>query len=278
MVCLVDCGLANLGACLPEKFFEYLLSLINAPLQWLLDLIKSLLTEPVDIYLFSYFWAIVIYILSLFYGLLLTYSGLRFMFSGHNVIMREEAKSWLKNIIIMMVLVQASFFLYELIIEVGAALTAGIMTLIPDDFFLLTADSLINFTLELVFGLLYLVVLLVTLLVLVMRYLFVGIGVIVFPIGIFLMFIPPLQGYGKCILHLCGTFIFMTFFQTIILLAASMVIAVPFFEHIKIVVMICAFLLVNAMVVFLIIINLAKINDLSGMNIKAVASHLVKRS
>ncbi|MBI2548782.1 hypothetical protein HYW21_05520 [Candidatus Woesearchaeota archaeon] len=277
---MADCGLANLGACLPEKFFEYILSLINAPLQWLLDLIRSLLTEPVDIYLFGYFWAIVIYILSLFYGLLLTYSGFRFMFSGHDVIMRENAKSWLKNIIIMMVLVQASFFLYELVIEVGAALTAGIMTLIPNDFFLLTADSFINFTLELVFGLIYLIVLLITLLVLVMRYLFVGIGVIFFPIGLFLLFIPPLQGYGKGILHLCGTFIFMTFFQTIILLAASLVVEVPFFEHIKILVMICAFLLVNILVVFLMMISIGKINELSGMNtsLKVVASRLVRLS
>jgi len=64
------CGLTNLAACIPQKFYEYTLSVINSPLQPFLDLTKNLLSEPVNIENFLPLWAIIIYIISIFYGLL----------------------------------------------------------------------------------------------------------------------------------------------------------------------------------------------------------------
>ena len=43
-----ECGLSNLAVCLPEKLVEYLLIIVNAPIQALLTLVKSLMTEPVN--------------------------------------------------------------------------------------------------------------------------------------------------------------------------------------------------------------------------------------
>jgi hypothetical protein len=81
-----DCGLANFGACLPEAFFQYFSSLLNQPLQPLLDWIKGLMVSEVNIQLFAYMWAVVIYILSLFYGLLVMYAGFNFMISGYDAV------------------------------------------------------------------------------------------------------------------------------------------------------------------------------------------------
>ena len=66
-----DCGITNLASCIPEKIFEFFLSVLNAPLQPLLDWIHSLMTEPVNTGLFASIWSIIVYILSLFYGLIL---------------------------------------------------------------------------------------------------------------------------------------------------------------------------------------------------------------
>src|SRR3989344_4141777 len=112
-----DCGITNLAGCIAESFFNFLLSILNAPIQPLLDMVYSLLTQPVNIDLFSGIWSIIIYILSLFYGILLMYVGFKFIISGYSAEKREKAKSDLANIIIMIVLVQASFFLYSLILS-----------------------------------------------------------------------------------------------------------------------------------------------------------------
>ena len=107
-----QCGLSNLATCLPEKFFDYILTIVNAPLQHLLNAVNSLMTEPVNIHMLQSFWVIIIYTISMLYGLFLLFAGVNFLISGHDAIKRERAKDWLKNIILMIIFVQASFFIF----------------------------------------------------------------------------------------------------------------------------------------------------------------------
>ena len=115
-----ECGLLNLATCIPEKLYDYFLNIINAPIQPLLTFVKSLLTEPVNISLFGSIWAIIIYILSMFYGLLLLYSGFNFMISGYDAVKREKAKEWFRNIFIMMIMIQMSYFIYSIVIDMNS--------------------------------------------------------------------------------------------------------------------------------------------------------------
>ena len=64
---MADCSILNFTSCLPEKFMEYLLSIINALFVPLLNLVKDLLAEPVNISLFQSLWVLMVYILSIFY-------------------------------------------------------------------------------------------------------------------------------------------------------------------------------------------------------------------
>ena len=59
-----SCGLTNLASCIPEKIYEYTLSIINAPLQPFLTLTKNLLSEPINLESFIPLWAIIVYIIS----------------------------------------------------------------------------------------------------------------------------------------------------------------------------------------------------------------------
>jgi hypothetical protein len=240
-----ECGLTNLASCIPEKIYDFILTVINAPLEPLLNLIKTLLESPPSIELFHGVWAIIVYCLSLFYGLLFLYSGYQFLFSGHNVIKREMAKEWLKNTVIMITLIQASYYLYGLILELGSTMTGAVLSMVNDQFFLITADNLINIGLEFLFVGTYALILFFTMLFLVGRYLIVAFGVIFAPIGVFCYFIPPLKSYGKLILNILGMHIFVVFLDAIIILACSQLILIPLFESIKIVVMINCFLIVD---------------------------------
>jgi len=247
-----ECGLTNLASCIPEKIYEFFIDLLNAPLSPLLNLIRSLMENPPSIEIYLGIWAIIVYCISLFYGLLFIYSGFQFLLSGHNVIRREMAKEWLKNTVIMIVLIQASFYLYGLILEIGALMTSAVLDLVDEHFFLLTADNIINIGLEFLFVTFYVIALFITAILLLIRYLIVSFGVIYFPIGVFCYFIPPLRSYGKLIFNLLGTFIFLTFIDAIIILGCSMLIEIPLFKNIKILVMASCFSIIN--VVFLVLI------------------------
>jgi len=250
-IALADsCSITNLGNCLPEAFFNYILDLINTPLEWLLGFVQSLLTEPVDASVYDEIWAIVVYILSMFYGLLLVYSGITFMISGYDVAKRESAKESLKNILIMIFLVQASYFIYVLILDINSALTTSVYNLIDSDFFIFSIDHFGDIASQIMFGSSYLIVLLVTIIILSIRYLILSFGVALFPIAIFFYFIEPLKGMGKSLLYFLGINIFMSFIASIILLFGSMLLETSLFTDGKIFVMISSFLLVDILLIY----------------------------
>lgn len=239
------CGLTNLASCIPEKLYEYFIGILNLPIKPLLYFIKKLIAEPVSIDIFQGIWVIIIYVLSMFYGLLFIYSGFNFLFSGLDVIRREMAKEWLKNTVIMIVLVQASFYLYDLFLQLVSTMTSAVLTMVDEHFFMITADNIINIGLEFLLVPTYVLVLLITVIILAARYIVVAIGSVFIPIGVFLYFIPPLRSYGKFILHFLGMLSAIVFIDAIIILACSMLIEIPLFENFKIIVMIVCFIIVN---------------------------------
>jgi len=253
-----SCGITNLGTCLVEKFFEFIIYILNLPVKPLLSIIDNLLTQPVNVDIFAGVWSIIIYILSLFYGLLLLVVGFRFLLSGSSPEQREKAKKSLTNTILMMIFIQTSFFLYKLILEVISSVTTVIFNLIRDDFFLITMDSIGNIGLELVLIVPYVLTLIITLIFLVLRYICVGMGVVFFAIGIFFYFIESLNQYGRLILNYLFVVMSLPFFYSIIFLASSKFLDLAVFSNMKIVVMIGAFSLANLGTLFLILFVIFK--------------------
>lgn len=258
LVSAEECSLTNLGACVVEFFFDFILDLLNSSIEPLLDIIYDLLTEPVSINIFSQVWSIIVYILSMFYGFLIVISGFRFIVSGYSPEQREKAKSTLTQVIIMMILVQASFLLYEFVLDTFAALTEVIFNMIDTDFFFLTFDNFINFGLELLFLGLYITLLIFTMIILVLRYICVSAGVLLFTIGIFFYFISPLNQYGRLIINGLAVIISLPFFYSLIFLASSKLLTISLFRNIKILVMIGAFGLVNTLTLLMIFFVLIK--------------------
>jgi len=240
-----SCGLTNLAECIPEKIYEYILVIINSPLLPMLVAVQSLLTAQVTIDIFFHIWDVIRYILSFFYVFLFVYAGFVFLTSNANPIKRAHAKETIKDTVIMIVLIQASFYLYGFILSISSILNNAILSMVDPHFFLLTVDNITNIGLELLTSSVYGLTLFVTMLMLVMRYIVVSIGVVLFPIGLFCYFVPPLKGYGKFILNMLGIFIFITFIDLLIILACSMIVDIPIFENFKILVMISCFLIVN---------------------------------
>lgn len=270
------CGLTDLASCLPEKLVEYMVTVLNAPLQPLLKLVKSLLSEPVNLSLFSSIWAVMVYVISLFYGLLLLYAGIRFMVSGHDVQMREDAKSWLRNIFLMVIFIQGSFFLYSLVLEINSSLTVGVLNLLDRNFFLLTIDNLPNIGMELLFSLGYVIQLLLAVVLLLVRYLLVAVGVVLLPFGIFFFFIPPLRPYGTMVMYFFGSIIFLTFLDAIIFLVGSQLLNITLFKTIKILVMTSCFAIANFLMFYLMLFAALKAVYNNGSKVAKIAISAAK--
>jgi len=267
-----SCGITNLGTCLVEKLFEFIIYIFNLPIKPLLALINNLMIEPVNIQIFASTWSIIVYMLSLFYGILLLIIGFRFLVSGYSPEQREKAKRSLTNILIMMVLIQTSFFLYSLILEIVASMTAVVYDSIPANFFLATSDGFVNIGLELVMITPYVATLLITLIFLALRYICVGVGVVFCAIGIFFYFFEPLQSYGKLILNYLGVLISLPFFYSIILLASSKFLETETFSSLKILVMIGGFSLVNLFTLFVALFVIFKAANAVATPVKQVVT------
>nr|MBA4405299.1 hypothetical protein [Nanoarchaeum sp.] len=252
------CNITNFAVCLPAKFLEYFLSLLNAPLQALLYLIRSLLTQTVNISLFYSFWIVIVYVISLFYGLFFLFAGFNFMISGYDAGKRENAKMWIANIVLMILFIQSSYFIYDLIIEINSLLTSSVIQMINPDFFLLNTRNFGSLGLQLLFMLPYAIIIVFTLIFLGLRYLLVSVGVVLFPIAIFFYFIPPLKSYGKMILNVLLITIFVTFFDGIILFGASILSINSVFGNYGILVPISAFFAINLVMIFLTIFAILK--------------------
>jgi hypothetical protein len=254
----MKCGITNLATCIPQKLYDFLINLLNAPIQPLLSLTNTLLIEPVQLSLFISLWVVILYVISLFYGFLMIYSGFNFIISGYDVVKRNKAKEWFKNLLIMVVLVQASYFLYETVVDIGSLLAIGLMKLIDENFFLITVDNITNIGLQFFFTFFYVIVLFITIIILTFRYIIVAVGVVFAPIGIFLYFIPPLNDYGKLVLNFLGISIFIPIFDLLIFLVCSKLLFISIFQNFKILIMISAFSLSNLLMIYLMFFSAIK--------------------
>jgi hypothetical protein len=188
--------------------------------------------------------------------------------AGHNVIRREMAKEWLRNTVIMIVLIQASFYLYGLLIDLSSKISSSLLSMVDPHFFMLTSDNLVNVGLEFLFVLFYVLILFFTIVLLTIRYLVVCFGILHAPIGVFCYYIPPLRGYGKMILNMLGAMIFMTCLDALIILGCSMVAELELFSNYKILLMMCCFLIID-MLFFSIIKHILHKSALSESGDKA---------
>ena len=91
----------------------------------------------------------------------------------------------------------------------------------------------------------YIIVLLLTAIMFGIRWLLVSFGVILFPIGIFLYFVPFLRSYGRLIINLLVLLIFIPFISSIVILGSSMLINAPVFENFAILFYVISFLIVD---------------------------------
>jgi hypothetical protein len=219
--------------------------LLNLPAQSILRFIQKLITEEVSMDVFGETWAVINYVLSTLYVLLLLYAGIKFMTSGHDLLKKEKARELIKNVILLIVSVQASFYIYGIVVFFGSALTKGMFNLVNTSFF--SPDLSMDYFLYLAP---YYLMIILTSLLLIIRYAIVCIGVIIFPLALFCYFIEPLKQYGEMIINFLLVNIFMGFLVSIIILTFSKISALSLFDDFQMLLLTACFLLINISIIY----------------------------
>lgn len=197
-------------------------------------------TEP-----FHNVWLAITGLISSFYIFFLLYSGIIFITQGDNIVKRHEAKESIKNVVIAIILVASSFYLYNILTDFNASITSYVFTQVNSNFFNVTSTSFGNAVFQIILIIPYVLLIMITLDLLFLRWLLVSLGIIFFPIGIFMYFVPFLRSYGKLILNLLILLIFIPFIISIIILGASTLVNTPMFTNFSIIFMTVSFLLID---------------------------------
>lgn len=263
----MECTIYNLAECIVIKIQELVLEIINTPIRPLVSAVKQLLTQTPNIEVFGTLWSLIVYILSMFYGVFILFAGLNFIISSASPERRIIAKEWLQNIIILMICVQASYYIYTTIAQISSGLAQGILKLIDNNFFLLTIDNYYNFGLQIILGGIYILVLLLTIVVLAIIYFLTSTGIVFFPFGLFFYFIPPLSSIGRSIITFILSVLFLPFFFGLVLVAASKLVTLPNFVNIKILLVISAFILADLLLIVVVFLSILRgVSGLMGSN------------
>ncbi len=184
----------------------------------LLDLAKNFITSNPDTLHYQAHWQAVVTLISAFYLLIFLAVGFKFVVGSYDEVQRTEAKEWAKKAIFIVILVNASLLLYTLLLDVGSGTALYLWNNSYESMFQVQNLSGLNLIL-LVFFAIAVVLALITLFV---RYLMVLTGIMAFPIGLFLYFLPPTQAYGKIILNTIGVVVFLQFVDVLALVASSL--------------------------------------------------------
>jgi len=157
-------------------------------------------------------WDTVRTVISSMYLVVITYAGLKLMIgtmAGGNE--RATLKKWVGGSILSLILVNMSFGLYEFLLEFNVALSA-LMFQEPNLGGFLAASA--SFTMLMM---LQTPMVLLVIMILMIRIILILVGVVFFPIGIFLYYFPPTKRFGKLLNTLILTNIFIQFFEVVCL-------------------------------------------------------------
>jgi len=204
--------IGDLGKTLADAVYTPLYNAFYTLLTEFMNLVFEILVwnPPLDSAYDS--WNIIRTVITSMYLVVLTYAGLKLM--AGTVIGEDERntlKKWVGGTIISILLVNMSYVLYELVIQLNVGLSALVFK----------QPNLTGFIAACAAFILLMVVqtsaVLLVILLLIVRNLLVLVGVVLFPIGIFLYYFPPTRRFGKLINTLVFANIFIQFFEVLCL-------------------------------------------------------------
>jgi len=154
-------------------------------------------------------YSLVMGIIESLYTLLLMGLGMYYIIRSSDVEGRINAKRWLKNMFLMIMVLTFSFYIFQAILGVNQAIASNLLEQASTDFFSVQT-TLSDFVFAVSILLFANSLAMLTFFTLLMRYLMLPFLLLLFPFAIFFYFIPVTEGFGKFLLKLILLVVFMT--------------------------------------------------------------------
>ena len=212
--------LYNLPTCIVEKFFSSLVTgFVYSASQFLNNALTFIVTGP-NLDSFCTPYAQVMHVIESLYTIALMGLGAYYVATSADPEKRAKAKLWIQNIFFVIIILAFSFNIFKMIIELNQYVTTSIYSTSFSDILNIrvVASSLVfGFVLSANFvtaaGL--------TFLTLLSRYLLIPFLLLLFPIAIFLYFMPFTKEWGSFLLKFIIIIVFMTSIDAILISGLS---------------------------------------------------------
>ncbi len=212
--------LFNLPTCIVEKFFSSIVDGFVYSAREFLDNSLNFIVMGPNLDLFCSPYTRIMKILESLYTLALMGVGAYYVASAADPERRAKAKLWIQNLLYLIVVLAFSFSIFKMIIELNQYITVSIY----DNSFSDLLNIQVVFS-SLVFGLVmsfnFLSAAALTFFTLIIRYLMIPFLLLLFPIAIFLYFLPFSREWGLFMLKFIVIIIFMTSIDAILILGQT---------------------------------------------------------
>jgi len=224
MSCPADAGflevIYNLPTCIVERFFETLISgFIYSATEFLEHSLNFIITGP-DLSHFCSIYTRIMRIIESLYIIALMGVGAYYIISSADPAKRARSKLWLQNLFFMIIILSFSYQIFEMILEINQYITSSIYEeSFSDVLDIRTVFSTLIFAL--VFSFQALAAAGLTFMTLILRYILIPFLFLLFPIAIFLYFMPFGKVWGSFLLKFILLIVFMTSIDAILILGMS---------------------------------------------------------
>lgn len=210
-------------ACFIQQFLEKAATILAIPTTILGEILFRLITFEPPIKPFHALWMKFNYIVSGFYLLILLWSGVNLMVSSLDMRKRQEAKTQIRNVFVMILMVNLSFFFFGVLLDFATALARWEWTLIDPAFF--GGDNVFHEATSMLVMLgmypYYLPGIIDAVRVIIIEKIAVVLGAILLPVTIMFYFTNPLREYGSVLLNLTLLAVFLPCINVLILIIAG---------------------------------------------------------
>lgn len=201
-------------------FFTYVVAGLSSMSASLTSLAFKFMFSSPDPGWFCIPFTLVMNILQSLFALVLMGLALFFILKSGDVEGRATAKKWAENMIVMIIVLSFSFQIFGMLLNFNTYLTNSLIGQSMSQIFgSSTNPSNAVFAFMLLLAEVSIDVL--TLGTLIIRYLLIPVMLMVFPIAIFLYFIPPTQAWGKTLLQIILVGIFMTTADALVMVGVA---------------------------------------------------------
>jgi hypothetical protein len=210
----------NLPSCIVEKFFSSLVSgFVYSAKEFLESSLKFIITGP-DLDSFCSPFTKIMKIIESLYTLALMGVGAYYIATSADPEKRAKSKLWIQNILFMIILLSFSFPIFKMIMDLNLYITTTIYNESFSDM-LNVEVAFTSLIFALVLSFVFIIAAGITFLTLVIRYIMIPFLLLLFPLAIFLYFIPFTKEWGSFLIRFMVIIIFMTAIDAIIVLGMS---------------------------------------------------------